>query len=492
MITKEKNKRYIYTTAVLFILSSATLTSCRKNLLETVPQTTISEVNAYTTPEKILGGVYDLYKKLQNAQYYGGKYIIYNELRGEEFGQNDGNANVGALIWGQNPLSTAGQVQDLWNAAYASINSANLLIKNVSTTNVISSPLREQYVAEAKFVRALNYLALVQTFAKPFNADNGASLGVPLRLNGETSTGNNDLVRSTVAQVYAQIIKDLDDAEANLPAAYSSNIQNASRAHKATAIALKTRVYLVKADYTNVIKEAAKLVPAVAPYQYTSGAVTHKLEANVASVFTGTYVGGETLFSVLFNTDDSPDVQSALGAYYFVSVVSPLAPAGILSDPALSGVASTDARKGLLGTKSGQKVLLKFPKAGAPYTDYIAVIRYAEVLLDYAEAAAEKDDLGTALSLLNAVRKRSDPTYVFPAADVTLKPNLIATILKERRIELLGEGLRTPDLQRRLQPLPSKTGAVGTAPAVPITASNYIWPIPSDEISTNKLAVPNP
>jgi hypothetical protein len=488
---KTLNKHTIYAAAVLLIISSITLVSCRKNLLDTVPQTTISEKNAYDTPEKILGGVYNLYKKLQSAQYYGGKHFIYNELRGDEFGQNDGNANVGALIWGQNPLSTSAQVQNLWNAAYASINAANQLIDNVSTSTVVASPLKEQYLAEAKFVRALNYFALVQIFARPYATNNGSSPGLPLRLKGETSTSNNDLARSSVAEVYTQIIKDLDEAETGLPAAYSTNILNASRAHKATAIALKTRVYLAKADYTKVVDEAKKIVPDAAPYQYTSGTVTHKLEANIASAFTGTYVGGETLFSILFNTDDAPDVQSALGAYYFVAVVSPLAPAGILGDPAFSD-ASTDGRKALIGTKSGQKVLLKFPKATAPYTDYIAVIRYSEVLLNYAEAAAERDDLATATALLNAVRKRANPAYVFPPADIDTKPALIATILKERRIELLGEGFRTPDLQRRLQPLPSKTGAIGTAAAVPVAASNYIWPIPSDEISTNKLIVPNP
>ncbi|RYE33713.1 MAG: RagB/SusD family nutrient uptake outer membrane protein, partial [Sphingobacteriales bacterium] len=63
--------------------------------------------------------------------------------------------------------------------------------------------------------------------------------------------------------------------------------------------------------------------------------------------------------------------------------------------------------------------------------------------------------------------------------------DLINTILTERRIELLGEGFRTFDLQRRLQPLPAKTeGIVNVAEVLP-TASNYIWPIPADEQGTN-------
>jgi hypothetical protein len=55
----------------------------------------------------------------------------------------------------------------------------------------------------------------------------------------------------------------------------------------------------------------------------------------------------------------------------------------------------------------------------------------------------------------------------------------------------LGEGFRLGDLQRKAQTIPSKVGSIGTAPLVLPTANNYIWPIPSGEISTNKLMVGN-
>jgi starch-binding outer membrane protein, SusD/RagB family len=93
---------------------------------------------------------------------------------------------------------------------------------------------------------------------------------------------------------------------------------------------------------------------------------------------------------------------------------------------------------------------------------------------------------------LQAVRNRSDPTYVFPDVAINTKAALISTILIERQIELLGEGFRLQDLQRNLLTLPAKTGSIGTAPLVLISSSNYIWPIPSGEISTNHLMVPNP
>ncbi len=74
-----------------------------------------------------------------------------------------------------------------------------------------------QYSAEAKFVRALSYFALITFYGQPYVKDKGASKGIPLRLKGEATTANNNLPRSTVAEVYTQIIKDLDSAELVCP-----------------------------------------------------------------------------------------------------------------------------------------------------------------------------------------------------------------------------------------------------------------------------------
>lgn len=474
--------------SAVFLLSGV---SCTEDILDVTPQTNISESIAFSTPEKIQAGVYNLYSKVQNANFYGGRFVIYNEQRGEEFSQNDGNSNVGALFWNHNAISTSQLINDLWTAAYAAINSANIFIANVESSNVVASPLRENYVAEARFIRALSYFSLLQTFARPYQWDNGASPGLPLRLQPETSAGNNDLARSSVAAVYDQIIADLNDAEENLPASYNTAILNSQRAHKVSAIALKTRVYLAKGDYPKVVEEASKIVPSAPPFQVTSGTTTFRLEDDVTNVFKGNYTGNEALFFIPFNDIDAPGIQSALAPSYYGSVVISLNPEGIASHDVFSE-SSADRRKALITNKSGQNVLYKFTKVTAPYTDYIPVIRYAEVLLNYAEAAAETDDLSLAQALLNAVRGRSDADYSFPSELVDTKSALINTILTERRIELLGEGFRVSDLQRRLQTLPSKTGAIGVAPAVSPEANNYIWPIPSEELATNKLIQPNP
>ncbi|QHT71484.1 RagB/SusD family nutrient uptake outer membrane protein [Rhodocytophaga rosea] len=477
---------------VLSVLWTIGLTGCKDDFLNTVPQTSVIEKDAFNTPGKILAQVNNLYRQLQNPTFYGGRYIIFNEQRADEFGQNDGNAATGSAVWNQNVASTNDFVNNVWSAAYSAINASNILMDELSRTTVISDSLRQLYTGEAKFVRALSYLSLVQTYAKPYVLDKNA-LGVPLRLSAITTAGNNDLARSTVAEVYTQILKDLDEAEASLPVAYSSAILNTSRAHKSTAIALKSRVYLIQGDYMNVMGEASKLVSASKPFQYTAGSLTHKLEPSITAVFSGSYTGPEVILSIPFinSTTETPPTQSALAFNYVSQPIIFLTKDGIASDPALNS--PEDARSLLIGTNSAkQKVLRKFLVTTAPFRDYVPVIRYAEVLLNYAEAAANQNDLPKAASLLQAVRNRSNANFVFPDAEMNTKEALLNRILTERRIELLGEGFRLGDLQRRGQSLPAKVGSIGTAPQVTPTAGNYIWPIPSGELSANKLIVPNP
>lgn len=335
------------------------------------------------------------------------------------------------------------------------------------------------------------FLILNLKTLKPYTQDKNA-LGLPLRLTPITTSGNNDLARSTVDKVYTQILKDLDEAEMDLPLSYSTSLLNASRAKKVTAIALKTRVLLVQNNFEKVIAESQKIVSATAPFQYTGGGLTQKLESSFASLFGGSYTGTEAIFSIPFanSTTETPAAQFALAYNYVTQPILFLAAAGVASDPALNS--SSDARASLIATNSAsQKVLKKFTVTTAPFRDYVPVIRYAEVLLNYAEAAANTNDLATALALLKAVRNRSDPNYVFPVIDVATKEGLIATIQKERDVEFLGEGFRLMDLQRKVQTLPAKKGSIGTAPLVLPSGSNYIWPIPSGELAANKLIVPN-
>jgi hypothetical protein len=487
-------KKYKYTVnAAMLGLTILLGNSCKKNLLTPSPTTSIVDSKAFDSPARILSQLNGLYAGVKNGQFYGGRYVIYNEIRGEEFIVNKPNGVTGLDTWNQNVNSNTNEVVNLWSSAYTAINRVNVFLVGLNANiTKVDAATANQYIGEAEFLRALSYFALVQTYAKPYVADQGASPGLPLRLLAETDltgAGKNDLARSTVAQVYAQILKDLDDAETKLGATQANG---AFRAYKNTAIALKARVYLAQANYAKVLTETSKIITTTAPYQSPNGA--SKLESSIATVFNGSYSGAEALLFLPFTTSDAPGTQNQL-AYYFTSGPGNgeyyLNPTGIYANDALSGTSSTDARKGFI-TKVGTVNYLTKYKTASPFTDYVPVLRYSEVLLNAAEAYARTGDLVNATALLYAVRHRSDPSFVFDLVAIASQTSLVNTILTERRIELLGEGFRLTDLQRTGQALPAKSGPQGTSPSVATTASNYIWPISGVELQTNKLMQPNP
>lgn len=472
------------------ILSS---TSCQKNLLDPVNVTSISDVNAFDTPARITAQINGLYASLKSVFFYGGGAIIYNELRGDEFIMNKPNVTTGQQSWLQavNPSTT--EVINTWSSGYATINNVNTFLAGLTLNQgKINESQFGNFAGEARFIRALCYFTLVQTYAQPYMLNNGTSLGLPLRLNAENSNSNNQLARSSVAEIYGQILADLNAAESGLPANNGSVALNTTRATKNAAIALKARVNLVKGDYAGVISESKKIVSDVAPFQAPASGVNNKLEANVATVFLGSYAGLESVFSLPFTATEPGllanffNIAPFNGSYY-------LNASGTIADP-VYGATSTDARRNFVFINSGQKWLSKF-KVPATYSDWVPVIRYAEVLLNYAEALARTGDaasLTRSAALLAAVRNRSDASYVFPASSISTQGTLINTILQERKIELLGEGFRVPDLQRLRLALPAKSGPQGNSPAIAATDNRYIWPISSAETAINLLIVPNP
>lgn len=476
-----KRKIYLLSTALLL----ATLSACkRESGLFPLPTTSISDKNVFDTPARIEGVVNGIYKSLKGAGLYGGRYLLYQDVRGEDFINVTANSYTAYESWNNSYSSGSNDINNLWSAAYSTINGANILVGALSTgTTVISADLAKAYIAEAKFLRAVSYFSLVTVFAQPYNKDQGASPGLPLRLKAETDGNNNDLARSTVAEVYKQILSDLDEAEKGLPENYATALLNTTRAHKNTARAFKTRVYLTINNYAKVLEEAKKIVPQqAAPFNAQQG-VPHALQADITTIFGSNYTTVESILSMPMSTTDALSGQSAIGYVYNVNKEYYLNPSGILTDEQWG---AGDKRRNLLQANAGKYYLKKYAKA-SPYVDYIPVIRYAEVLLNYAEAAAQTEQLQIAATLLSAVHQRSDASFVLPSTSLASKALILEAIAKERRMELLGEGLRGHDLLRQLKALPAKGDASIQTPSVPATAQNYIFPAPNTELATNKL-----
>jgi len=471
-------KSYIFKLSCLTVGLGTLLPACKESeLLNPVPETSVAAELVFSTPTRVLAQVNGMYKAMKSGDFLGGRNLMLNDIRGEEFLNRLQNIFTGYDAWNHTINSGSADALSSWSAAYAAINSANLVIDGLAAnTTVVPAATSVQYVAEAKFVRALSYYALITLYGQPYVKDGGASPGIPLRLKGQMSTTDNDLARSTVAQVYTQILKDLNDAEAGLPLTYATPTLNTTRAHRNTAIALKTRVYLTMGMNANVITEAQKLVPAAAPYVAASG-VANTMQPSILTIFSANYVSNESIFSLPMAALDFVSGQNSLGYNYNTNQEYSLNPAGIYGNATWP---ATDARKTLVKTNTNGVFLTKYQNT--LFLDYIPVLRYSEVLLNYAEAAAKTGNLAKGIELLTAVRKRADASYTFPATAVATQAALVNTILVERRIEFLGEGLRSNDLLRNLLTIPAK----GTSPAVAPGQTEYIFPIPNAEISSNK------
>jgi starch-binding outer membrane protein, SusD/RagB family len=471
-------KMYLVKAAVLTLPLLTTVTSCKEDFLEAVPELALSDANAFDNPERILSQVNGLYSSAKSGSLFGGRYHIYNDIRAEEWINRTTNNVTGYGVYQGTQNSSDTYIGNFWSQGYLTINRINLFLDGLEkNSDKLSPELLANYRGEAKFLRALTYLGLVQLFAKPYVQDQGASPGLPLRLQPETSTANNDMPRSSVAEIYAQILKDLNEAEAELPDNYATASLRTVRAHKNSAIALKTRVHLIKGDYANVILEGNKIVSATAPFT-SPNRVAHALQPSVVNVFRTPYTTTESIFSFAMAETNAPGTQNQIGYYFSVGnleyYLNTQAP-GIYANPQWG---ATDARRTqLTATHTLGRYTTKFSGV-SPYIDFVPMIRYAEVLLNVAEAEAEVGSMARSLALLNAVHQRSDPSFTYVTVD---KASLINTILTERRIELLAEGFRAPDLFRRNMPLPS----VGAGGNIATTDQRYIFDIPVGETNVN-------
>lgn len=472
--------------ALLALLLTLTISACKKDFLVARPELSLSDENAFDTPDRILAQINGLYVSAKSGALFGGRYLIYNDIRAEEFRNRLSNSNTGATVWNSTVQSSDSNLGNIWTAGYLVINRVNFFLDGLEKNKaVLSAELYENYRAEAKFLRAYTYFALVQIFAKPYALDNGASRGLPIRLKPELSSENNVLKSSSVVQVYTQVLGDLDEAEQKLPDTYGTPLLRTTRAHKNTAIALKTRVYLAMGDYAKVLEAGNKIVPQAAPFVNAQRA-PHALQANIANVFVAPFTTSESIFSLPMDATNPPGTQNQLGFYFNAGNLEytlNTTGAGIYANPAWS---ATDARRTAFIAQYSTAIgwyTKKFSGA-APYVDFVPQIRYAEVLLNVAEAESlvPGGNIVRARALLDAVRHRSDPTYNFGA--LPTGAFIESAIMTERRIEFLGEGMRYNNLARKVVTIQS----VGAGSPIPPTDPRYILPLPDIETYYNTQA----
>lgn len=460
-------------------------TGCKKENLSPIPQTALSDATSFSSPQRISQQVFGVYSSIKSGQFLGGRALIYQDVRGEDWINVTTNGVTAFGVWNFSITEGDNQVENFWASGYAAINRANVVLEGIDANpTVIPTALANQYKAEVRFTRALSYFYLQSLYARrPFNADNGASLSVPLRLTANKSSEGASVARATQTAVFNQILEDLNYAETNLPATYgTANDSNVVRAHKNAAIAMKMRVYMHMNRWADVITEGNKIVSTTAPFQSPTN-ITHRLATTALAPFRAPYTNAENIFSMPMSVTNSPGTQNGLGGYWTNEFG--LNSAGILGSVRFP---ATDARRINFLTPAIGTTPARWTKFNDDLNNYVPIIRYSEVLLNLAEALA-RQAAGTtvdtrALALLNAVRNRSDATVSWAPAN---KTELIDAILLERRIEFLGEGFRSLDIMRLGASFPAKASVSSVAS----TSLSYVWPIPASELQLNSLMVRN-
>ncbi len=185
----KKNRLYILT--FLSVLAGG-LFSCED--LDQFPNTTFPAEVVFDTPKRVDQQVTGLYDVTKDGNFLGSRFLVYSEIRGENFLNRTTNGVTGLQTWNFTVIESSNEVNNTWIAGYQAINQINTFLKGLDdnkakfvqpTFPAGFDKTADTYRAEARFLRGISYYYLLQLYAKPYTSDNGASLGLPLRLQAE-------------------------------------------------------------------------------------------------------------------------------------------------------------------------------------------------------------------------------------------------------------------------------------------------------------------
>ncbi len=460
------------------------IASCTK-FLDTKPTDSLSPVNYFSTETELNTALIGVYDPLSTEDLYGNNVIAFLDACTDESFYARSAQTTGTMVY--NYDFSDPQIRTHWRILYLGIERANLLLANINKP-VMDETKRKQILAQAEFLRAFYYFQLVTNYGD-----------VPLRLTPSVSVNDVEIARTPIKDVYTQILKDMTDAEANLPA--SSAIGNPSRISKTIAQGILSRVCLYMAGYP--LNDATKYDDAITWAQKVVASNEHSLKETYNSSLT--YSAYSQIF--INHTQDVYDIKESMWeAEFSGNRTDAYTEAGRVGNT--NGIAFTPATNfedtgycyGFISTTARLFKLynaadLRRDWAIAPYSynsttfarNYFTaaqiynrnagkwrrsyellrpknknftptnfpILRYADVLLMLAEAENQKNGAtAIAYDAINKVRRRG---YGLPVNTVSAVADLPAGLSKiqfqqaiqdERSRELCFEGLRRSDLIR--------------------------------------------
>ncbi len=520
-----KNRYFIWVVTGLAICFSA----CNDNLLNFQPHDRYTEGNYWTDATSANRYLTACYAVLRSSGLYGGDATpLWEETASPNAYNKDNTDSWNAIAKGTQTSGSGGIIAKRWSLCYQGIGRCNSLLERINKVSM-NKGLKRRMKGEAYFLRALFY----------FNLENYYG-DVPLILDPPNPATQANLPRTPREDVVHQMLTDLDSAAHILPLKYSGG--DIGRATKGAALALKAKILLFEAsplfNPDNDIQRWGKAGSAAMDVINLADKAGYGLFPNYRNLFLPENENNkEVIFDVQFifpdegNSFDLIDRQynnnapllGLVNAYEMKNGLPITDPSSGYDpndpykdrDPRLAAtivypgaqfmgktVSNTHfamtgfgLKKYSVYTESAPDPKLADLKGGQSYTNYI-VLRYADILLMYAEAKNEfSGPDASVLDAINKVRERADMPDIAPGLS---QDSLREVIRHERRIEFAGEGYYYNDIRRwktaekvmNTQIYTWNNKAIETRKFNP--SRDYWWPIPLEERDLNPMLDQNP
>lgn len=490
-------------TAIFSVVLLLLAQGCDSVVERTEPSTAVSQEVALSEPDAIQGiraSMYDRFHAndlstdwlLGPSALADNTFFRANQGRHQELNLNDNRAGVGTFAYG-----------DIYNA----INDANLLINGIEE-GALPEARANKFEAEGRFIRALVLHHAVRTFAYDPDGNGGVltpnsgpgqgfNLGVEIRTEPTTDVEDAaPVARSTVPEVYSQILSDLDAAQSlfqNLP----DDVREDSEffPSEAAVQALRARVQLYNRNW-QAADDAATDAIDLASATFGSGLAPAD-SAGVRSIFDETNGNPEAIFTI--DTDpqtESAGINNAISAYTTIQWLAQLPTQDLIDlyepgdarlagwyDPCFDEV-NGRVPEGCSAINDEGFELTKWSaeQGVSRYADDYVHLRIGELKLIQAEARMKgASGNGSAAAALNALRNARG------LGDLN-GPVTMQEILDERRRELVAEGHRFYDLKRLGRDIRKVQGRDD----ITFGDRRVLDDLPPDQLDVNPELVQNP
>jgi len=477
------------------LLLAMVIAGCSDSILEEEPRTFLSQDAVFSSRSGALAATSGVYQPWGNNNLYGWWLLGNLELTSDYIYGRGSQSPVSRYLLDATSVIRMGNI---WRGGYQVINRANIVVDQLENNEIpnVDAALKNRLIGEAKFNRALAYFHLVRLFGD-----------LPLRTAPETNVDNLDIGRSPEADVYAQIIEDLEFGENNLPESYPAS--ELGRATSWAATSLLSKVYLTRGNWAQAAAKAKEVMDSgmfsllevnePTDWQKMFGPTVDTHPEEIFSLKHARISGlGFGPLWLMHRAGSGYSLGGNAHAWF-----------GNFGSWLGEWVEEIDKPDGDMRAKDwcyngpedeqflSSEIPMLFKKfrdteSDPPGNDF-PVIRYTEIVFIFAEATAMENGSPTpeAYEAVNMIRRRAFGRDMNePAPGIDMPEGLSASefqdeVLLERAKEFIMEGKRWYDLLRTGKTI-EVISASGEGKSA-IEEKHLKWPIPAEEIDNNEL-----